>query len=52
MSETVWLVQDADGLVEVFDEFLPVVRPPRCVSKLGADRPGILVSIAMVAVTD
>jgi 2-iminobutanoate/2-iminopropanoate deaminase len=44
--------EDADGLVEVFDEFFPDVRPPRCVSKLGVDRPGILVSIAMVAVTD
>jgi 2-iminobutanoate/2-iminopropanoate deaminase len=44
--------EDADGLVEVFDEFFPAVRPPRCVSKLGVDRPGILVSIAMVAVTD
>ena len=42
--------EDADGLVEVFDEFFPDVRPPRCVSKLGVDRPGILVSIAMVAV--
>ena len=30
----------------------PEVRPPRCVSKLGVDRPGILVSLAMVAVTD
>jgi len=44
--------EDADGLVDVFDEFFPDVRPPRCVSKLGVDRPGILVSIAMVAVTD
>lgn len=44
--------EDADGLIEVFDEFFPDVRPPRCVSKLGVDRPGILVSIAMVAVTD
>src|ERR1043166_869235 len=43
--------EDADGLVEVFDEFFPDVRPPRCVSKLGVDRPGILVSIAMIAVT-
>lgn len=43
--------QDADGLIEVFDQFFPDVRPPRCVSKLGVDRPGILVSIAMVAVT-
>jgi 2-iminobutanoate/2-iminopropanoate deaminase len=44
--------EDADDLVEVFDEFFPEVRPPRCVSKLGVDRPGILVSIAMVAVID
>jgi 2-iminobutanoate/2-iminopropanoate deaminase len=44
--------EDADGVVEVFDEFFPDVRPPRCVSKLGVDRPGILVSIAMVAVID
>jgi 2-iminobutanoate/2-iminopropanoate deaminase len=43
--------EDADGVMEVFDEFFPGVRPPRCVSKLGVDRPGILVSIAMVAVT-
>jgi 2-iminobutanoate/2-iminopropanoate deaminase len=42
--------EDADGVVEVFDEFFPDVRPPRCVSRLGVDRPGILVSIAMVAV--
>jgi 2-iminobutanoate/2-iminopropanoate deaminase len=44
--------EDADGLVEVFDEFFPDVRPPRCVSKLGVDRPGLLVSIAVVAVID
>jgi 2-iminobutanoate/2-iminopropanoate deaminase len=42
--------EDADGVNEVFDEFFPDVRPPRCVSRLGVDRPGILVSIAMVAV--
>jgi 2-iminobutanoate/2-iminopropanoate deaminase len=42
--------EDADGLIDVFDEFFPDVRPPRCVSKIGVDRPGILVSIAMVAV--
>jgi hypothetical protein len=42
--------EDADRVVEVFDEFSPDVWPPRCVSKLGVDRPGILVSIAMVAV--
>ncbi|GLY04223.1 MULTISPECIES: RidA family protein [Actinoplanes] len=44
--------EDADGVVEVFDEFFPDVRPPRCVSRLGVDRPGILVSVAMVAVVD
>ena len=44
--------EDADGINEVFDEFFPDVRPPRCVSKLGVDRPGILVSIAMVAATE
>lgn len=44
--------EDADGLVEVFDEFFPDVRPPRCVSKIGVERPGLLVSIAMVAVID
>lgn len=43
--------EDADGVNDVFDEFFPEVRPPRCVSKLGVDRPGILVSIAMVAMT-
>lgn len=42
--------EDADGLIEVFDEFFPDVRPPRCVSKIGVGRPGLLVSIAMVAV--
>ncbi|MEP7053991.1 MAG: RidA family protein [Actinomycetota bacterium] len=44
--------EDADLLVEVFNEFFPKVRPPRCVSRIGVDRPGLLVSIAMVAVTD
>ena len=44
--------EDADGVNQVFDEFFPDVRPPRCVSRLGVDRPGILVSIAMVAVTE
>jgi 2-iminobutanoate/2-iminopropanoate deaminase len=42
--------EDADGVNEVFDEFFPDVRPPRCMSRIGVDRPGILVSIAMVAV--
>ena len=44
--------EDADGVTDVFDEFFPDVRPPRCVSRLGVDRPGILVSMAMVAVID
>ena len=44
--------EDADALVDVFAEFFPAVRPPRCVSKLGVDRPGILVSIAMVAIVE
>jgi 2-iminobutanoate/2-iminopropanoate deaminase len=44
--------EDADGVVEVFGEFFPDVRPPRCVSALGVNRPGLLVSIAMVAVID
>lgn len=44
--------EDADALIDVFDEFFPDVRPPRCVSKIGVDRPGLLVSIAMVAVID
>ena len=44
--------EDADGVMTVFDEFFPDVRPPRCVSRIGVDRPGLLVSIAMVAVTD
>ena len=44
--------EDADGITEVFAEFFPDVRPPRCVSKLGVDRPGLLVSLAMVAATD
>ena len=44
--------EDADDLVDVFDEFFPDVRPPRYVSKIGVDRPGLLISIAMVAATD
>ena len=43
---------DADDVIDVFEEFFPDVRPPRCVSRLGVDRPGILVSLAMVAVAD
>jgi len=44
--------EDADVLADVFDEFFPEVRPPQCVSKIGVNRPGLLVSIAMVAATD
>ena len=29
--------EDADGVVEVFDEFFPDVRPPRCVSRIGRE---------------
>lgn len=43
---------DAPGVTEVFDDFWPEVRPPRCVSKIGVDRPELLVSIAMTAVID
>ena len=47
--------EDADGVVDVFDEFFPDVRPPRCVSRIGREsdpgQPEILVSNAMVAVT-
>jgi 2-iminobutanoate/2-iminopropanoate deaminase len=44
--------EDADALAAVFGEFYPDVRPPHCVSKIGVDRPGLLVSIAMTAVVD
>lgn len=44
--------EDARAVSEVPYEFFPGVRPPRCVSKLGVDRPGVLASNAMVAVTD
>jgi 2-iminobutanoate/2-iminopropanoate deaminase len=44
--------EDADDVITVFEEFYPDVRPPRCVAKLGVERPGVLISIAMVAVVD
>ena len=44
--------EDAPGVTEVFEEFWPDVRPPRCVSKIGVDRQELLVSIAMTAVID
>ena len=43
--------EDAPTVSEVFTEFFPTLEPPRCVSKLGVDRQGLLISIAMVAVT-
>lgn len=42
---------DAIAVTEVLEEFYPDVRPPRCVSRIGVDRPNLLVSIVMVAVT-
>jgi 2-iminobutanoate/2-iminopropanoate deaminase len=41
---------DAIAVTEVLEEFYPDVRPPRCVSRIGVDRPNLLVSIAMTAV--
>ena len=44
--------EDAPAVSEVFTEFFPDVEPPRCVCRIGVDRPGLLISIAMVAVID
>lgn len=44
--------EDAPIVSEVFTEFFPDLEPPRCVSRIGVDRPGLLISIAMVAVID
>lgn len=43
---------DARVVAEVFVEFFPEMEPPRCVSRIGVDRPGLLISNAMVAVID
>jgi 2-iminobutanoate/2-iminopropanoate deaminase len=43
---------DARAVSGVFTEFFPDLEPPRCVSRIGVDRPGLLISIAMVAVID
>jgi 2-iminobutanoate/2-iminopropanoate deaminase len=43
---------DARTVGEVFTEFFPDLEPPRCVSRIGVDRPDLLISIAMVAVID
>jgi 2-iminobutanoate/2-iminopropanoate deaminase len=42
--------EDAAALCDVFEEFFPHVRPPRCVSRIGVERAGLLVSLAVVAV--
>ncbi len=42
--------EDARTVGEVFTDFFPDVEPPCCVSRIGVDRPGLLVSTAMVAV--
>jgi 2-iminobutanoate/2-iminopropanoate deaminase len=42
--------EDAAPLCDIFEEFYPDVRPPRCVSRIGVERPGLLVSLAVVAV--
>ncbi len=42
--------EDADGVNEVWLEFFPSDPPARCVSKLGVDRPPILISLKMTAV--
>lgn len=44
--------EDAPGVSEVFEEFFPDVEPPRCMSRIGVDRPNLLISVAMVAVID
>lgn len=44
--------EDARTVSEVFTEFFPELEPPRCVSRIGVDRPILLISIAMVAVID
>ena len=44
--------EDAAAVGAVFTEILPEMEPPRCVARLGVDRPGLLISITMVAVID
>jgi 2-iminobutanoate/2-iminopropanoate deaminase len=44
--------EDAPVVGAVFTEFFPDLEPPRCVSKIGVDRPGLLISNAMIAVVD
>lgn len=42
--------EDADAVNEVWLESFPSDPPTRCVSKLGVDRPDILISLKMTAV--
>jgi len=43
---------DAAALGAVFEEFFPEVRPPRCISRIGVDRPNLLISLAVIAVVE
>ena len=43
---------DAPVVNEVFSEFFPEVEPPRFMARIGVDRPGLLISIAVIAVID
>lgn len=43
---------DAEPFNEVYGTYFPEDPPARCVSKLGVDRPGILVSVKLTAVVD
>jgi 2-iminobutanoate/2-iminopropanoate deaminase len=42
--------EDAPILSAVFKEIWPEVRPPRCISRIGVERPDLLVSLAVTAV--
>jgi 2-iminobutanoate/2-iminopropanoate deaminase len=42
--------EDAEGFNESYGRVFPLDPPPRCISQLGVDRPGLLVSIKMTAV--
>ena len=43
---------DAPVVNEVFSDFFPNVEPPRFMARIGVDRPGLLVSISVIAVID
>ncbi len=44
--------EDAATVSEVFTQFYPDMEPPRCVARIGVERAGLLISIAMIAVVD